>query len=138
MKSQPELVGKTCRTDRYTMAYQLQQFGGSLQFVAQFDPNVTPFRLAILKQLREDVACVVPPDSMRPIPEISEQISMGDLIIACEMIRATLVAALDPDEQEENSKLNSAQVLAQAGNAANHIGFRRAADMQPQVNVPVR
>ncbi len=130
-------VGATCRTDRYTMAYQLQQFVGALQFVAQFDPHPTPFRLAILRQLREDVACVVPVESMRPIPEVNEQLSMGDLIIAGEMIRATLVAAMGPEEQEEHTKLQ-ASAAAPSGANGQHIGFRRAADQTPPVNVPIR
>lgn len=131
------VTGATCRTDRYTMAYQLQQFVGSLQFVVQFDQQATPFRLAILRQLRADVACVVPEESMRPIPEVSEQMGMGDLIIAGEMIRATLVAAMGPDEQEEHTKLQATSAVPTGGNGQ-HIGFRRAADQAPPVNVPIR
>lgn len=135
--AQSELVGATCRTDRYTMAYQLQQLVGSMQFVVQFEPQATPLRLALLRQLREDVACVVPPDSMRPIPPITDDLSIGDLIIAAELIRATLVAAMGPDEQEEHTKLAATPVAATGANGG-HIGFRRAADQTPPVNVPIR
>ncbi len=98
----PETAGLP--SGRMILALQLQGLGEALRFTLQSGKAPGPLTVELYNKLRADADALADGRALARIPAIGAQSDPGDLLVAAEVLRSTVVACLTPEEHEERER----------------------------------
>ena len=93
------------RTARFIDSYQIQALCEALRFALQTGNTPGPAAIEVLSSIRKSMSVIIKTDGPQVdrVPDVTSEMSAVDLLAIAEVMRATYLAFLSPEELEEQS-----------------------------------
>jgi hypothetical protein len=108
----PESKVTSTRTHEFLASFQIDGVCGTLQQLVPRGIEPGPELRAMLQRLRDDFVGRCTGRAIDMIPEVTSTTFAVDLLAVAEVLRATNIAFLTPDEQQERTRFGFGQLIA--------------------------
>jgi hypothetical protein len=92
------------RSCRFILYFQADGVCNSLRLAVQVGQTAGPETVALLHAMTEDARLIGEGKAFERLPAITEDTSVVDMLVAAEVIRASMLCFLSPEEVEEQRR----------------------------------